>query len=388
METLGILIEQGLVIHIGDFCTFFKIRIPNYSNYKLMLSNSNLRKEYSLDLKKAEFVAKFESEEFLVKHQVLVHRVYTRTIVNVVTGAVMQESDSDLVVDIALEVGLQSEDITNTDTIEIELEQNNLGIDKVWYRCETTLEVEFSQYQQATKNICFAWMEPWYSGFSLHGQDSETINRVFITVVDDSIEDILEEIKMVSSNSLDDLLTQHYNSWGQIWSSGNVQVEGDKDLARVILASQYYLYSSLPVPELSSRPLPDFCGLSPGGLSYGFKGKDYQGHSFWDTSIWMYPPVLVLQPSMARSLVDYRWGRLGAALDYASNTGWSGARYVEVSKIENKKNRLDQSRITTSWAELCHRSNLHLNMFIFHVFFNLPSSSLQELSSYLSFLPF
>ena len=285
-----------------------------------------MRNEYTLDLEKAEFMAKFESDDFLVKHQVLVHRVYTRTIVNVVTGIVKQESDSDLAVDIALEVGLQSDDITITDTIERELDPNNLGLDKIWYRCENTLEVEFDQYQQDTKKICFAWMEPWYSGFSLHGQDSETLTRIFITVVDDSIEDILEEIKMVSSNSLDDLLAQHYTSWDHIWSSGNVQVEGDMDLARVILASQYYLYSSLPVPELSSRPLPDFCGMSPGGLSYGFKGKDYQGHSFWDTSIWMYPPVLVLQPSMARSLIDYRWGRLGAALDYATNTGWSGAR--------------------------------------------------------------
>ena len=31
--------------------------------------------------------------------------------------------------------------------------------------------------------------------------------------------------------------------------------------------------------------------------------------------------------SMARSLLDYRWARLGAALDYASSTGWEGARF-------------------------------------------------------------
>ena len=30
---------------------------------------------------------------------------------------------------------------------------------------------------------------------------------------------------------------------------------------------------------------------------------------------------------MAKALLDYRWKRLSAALDYASNTGWSGARY-------------------------------------------------------------
>ena len=256
-----------------------------------MLSNPNLREEYTLDLQKAEFLANFESDDFQVSHQVLVHRLYTRTIVNVVTGSSKHDADSSLTVDIALEVGQQSEDLTNTETAELDISENPLGIKKIWYRCETTLEVEFSQYQSNPSQICFAWMEPWESSISLTGHSSEPIQRIFLTVVDDSIEAILEEIQMVSSHTVDHLLNLHYEGWGEIWSTGNVQVEGDINLARVVLASQYYLYSSLPYPSLSARPLPSFCGISPGGLSYGLKGKDYQGHSFWDTSIWMYPPI-------------------------------------------------------------------------------------------------
>ena len=42
-------------------------------------------------------------------------------------------------------------------------------------------------------------------------------------------------------------------------------------LARVVLASQFYLLASLP-----SSDARDFCGLSPGSLAYGAKGRDYQ----------------------------------------------------------------------------------------------------------------
>ena len=168
---------------ILDISTVFKrkslFRIPNYSNYKLSLSNSDMRGDYTLDLKRAQFLANFESDDFLVSHQVLVHRVYTRTIVNVVTGSAKQDSDSSLTVDIALEVGPVSDDITNTEVTEIEIFNNTLGIEKIWYRCETTQEVEFSQYQPSPTQVCFAWMEPWDSSLYLNGQNPEQIRGSF-----------------------------------------------------------------------------------------------------------------------------------------------------------------------------------------------------------------
>ena len=60
--------------------------------------------------------------------------------------------------------------------------------------------------------------------------------------------------------------------------SGRITTEGDLELTRTVLSSQYYLLSSLPFPELSARPesLGDYCGLSPGSLAYGGLAKDYQ----------------------------------------------------------------------------------------------------------------
>jgi hypothetical protein len=46
----------------------------------------------------------------------------------------------------------------------------------------------------------------------------------------------------------------------------------------------------------------------------GFSGLGYNGHVFWDTELWMYPPLLlILQPEIARSLLDYRFERMEMA---------------------------------------------------------------------------
>ena len=89
------------------------------------------------------------------------------------TKSVKQDSDSSLTVGISLEVGPRSDDITYTEITEIEIFNNTLGIEKIWYRCETTKEVEFSQYQPSPTQVCFAWMEPWDSSLYLNGQNHE-----------------------------------------------------------------------------------------------------------------------------------------------------------------------------------------------------------------------
>lgn len=63
-------------------------------------------------------------------------------------------------------------------------------------------------------------------------------------------------------------------------------------------------------PEL---PLEQFYGLSPGSLARGANWTDYQGHVFWDMETWMYPPILVLFPDLARDMLSYRiYGGKGA----------------------------------------------------------------------------
>ena len=210
-----------------------------------------------------------------------------------------------------------------------------LGIGKMWVRCGETESVEFDLYQPAPSPLCIAWTEV--------GPDIQAGEpRVLLTVVESSLEELLEEVAEVTSQPLSALLASHIEGWEYVWEEGVVMVEGeDEHLQRSVLAAQYYLYLSLPFPKLSSRPLPDYCGLSPGGLANGLLSQDYQGHSFWDTESWMFPALLLLQQRTARALLDYRLNRsqerfsttktvllrLDQARDYAAATGWSGARF-------------------------------------------------------------
>ena len=315
-------------LYSGQGWRSHRARLPNYSNYLLRLSQSGgeMREEYSLDLARGNFQASFSSAQFLVSHEVLVHRTFTSTILNVVTASPVSPSQASLEVDIVLEVGEQSGDITNTATRELKVRENQLGLETVWYRCEETTQVEFSSYQAQPSPVCILWVEPWDSSISLTGNDVSGQQRVFITIVESSLENLLAELELVLDQSLTSLLSLHYSAMAALWSSGLVEVTGDLELGRVLLSSQYYLLSSLPSPS-SARPRRQFCGLSPGSLAYGLEGADYQGHNFWDTETWMFPPVLLLHPATARRLLEYRWARLGQAEDYAASSGWEGARF-------------------------------------------------------------
>ncbi len=112
----------------------------------------------------------------------------------------------------------------------------------------------------------------------------------------------------------DRLLSRHYAAWEALWES-DIQIEGDLSVQRDVRAALYHLYSFARKGTAYS--------LSPMGLS----GLGYNGHVFWDTELWMYPPLLVLQPDIARSLLEYRFERLGAAKQNAFAHGYEGAMF-------------------------------------------------------------
>jgi protein-glucosylgalactosylhydroxylysine glucosidase len=117
------------------------------------------------------------------------------------------------------------------------------------------------------------------------------------------------------------LLSRHEAEWEKLWQS-DIIVEGDAEAQRAIRFALYHLYSFAREGTAYS--------LSPMGLS----GLGYNGHVFWDTELWMYPPLLVLQPEIARSLLEYRYERLGAARQNAFSHGYKGAMYPWESSDE------------------------------------------------------
>lgn len=114
--------------------------------------------------------------------------------------------------------------------------------------------------------------------------------------------------------SREKLLGQHKALWKTLWE-GDIIVEGDLQSQQDIRLGLYHLYSF-------SREDSDL-SISPMGLS----SQGYNGHIFWDTELWMFPPLLVLNQDIARSLVNYRYDRLDMAKRKAINFGYKGAMF-------------------------------------------------------------
>lgn len=110
------------------------------------------------------------------------------------------------------------------------------------------------------------------------------------------------------------LMQAHYRLWDELWQ-GDIRIEGDDDAQRIVRFALFNLYSSCRGGSRLSIP--------PMGLSL----QGYNGHIFWDTELWMYPPMLLLNQDIARSMLDYRFDRLPASRKKALAYGYRGAMF-------------------------------------------------------------
>lgn len=110
------------------------------------------------------------------------------------------------------------------------------------------------------------------------------------------------------------LTVRHRQEWSKLWES-DIEIEGDPQAQQDIHNMMYHLYAFAREGSGYS--------LSPMGLS----GLGYNGHVFWDTEMFMYMPLLLLHPDLAKGWVEYRFERLEAAVRNARAYGYKGAMY-------------------------------------------------------------
>lgn len=110
------------------------------------------------------------------------------------------------------------------------------------------------------------------------------------------------------------LLENHKKAWERIWQT-DIIIEGDSESQKDIRFAMFNLFSSLRKRSAYSIP--------PMGLT----SLDYYGHIFWDAELWMYPVLLALKPTMAKSMIDYRVQTLGAASTKAKSYGYYGVMF-------------------------------------------------------------
>lgn len=127
------------------------------------------------------------------------------------------------------------------------------------------------------------------------------------------VADDLAAARDARRTGLHTLLKEHVNAWHALWRS-DIVVGGNEELQRTLHSDLFYLLENSTVD--TAWPVAA-CGFS----------SHYFGHVFWDNDLWVFPSLLLLHPSRAKSLIQFRRRGLPQALARAAAHGWSGAMY-------------------------------------------------------------
>jgi len=104
------------------------------------------------------------------------------------------------------------------------------------------------------------------------------------------------------------------SAWHSLWES-DIVVEGNANVQRTIHSMLFYLLGSTREGlDMSTPPM----GLASAG---------YYGHIFWDADTFMFPPLAMLHPELARPMVAFRSRTREAARRNAERNGYKGAMF-------------------------------------------------------------
>lgn len=132
----------------------------------------------------------------------------------------------------------------------------------------------------------------------------------------DPIEACRSTMHKAAQQGYDSLKVAHDAAWKQRWQAMDIVIEGDDLMQQAIRFSIYHLLIAVPTHE-------DRVGIAAKTLS----GFGYKGHVFWDTEIFLIPPLTLTLPEQARNLLMYRYHNLDGAREKAAGQGYEGALF-------------------------------------------------------------
>jgi len=123
------------------------------------------------------------------------------------------------------------------------------------------------------------------------------------------------------AGSFETLMQTHILAWKQLWQRFDMDFhsnESDSDRMSSIL--HLYIFHLLQSTSIHTMD------LDVGVPSRGWHGEAYRGHVFWD-ELFIFPFLNLRLPETTRSLLIYRYRRLGEARAAAKKAGYRGAMY-------------------------------------------------------------
>ncbi len=113
----------------------------------------------------------------------------------------------------------------------------------------------------------------------------------------------------------DGLLDEQRGYLDEFWAHADVEIEGDSELQQAIRFALFHVLASAARAE--GRGIP----------SKGLTGNGYDGHTFWDSDMYVVPVLTYTLPSAAADALRWRQSILPAAEARAQALGHSGAAF-------------------------------------------------------------
>lgn len=103
----------------------------------------------------------------------------------------------------------------------------------------------------------------------------------------------------------------------KLWANDYIELESTNTFDQLAINySMYHMYVMTPAHDPRMN-------IGAKGLS----GEGYKGHAFWDTEVFLLPRFILQNPTVARSLLEYRYLGLEGARRKAKENGFSGAMF-------------------------------------------------------------
>ncbi len=172
--------------------------------------------------------------------------------------------------------------------------------------------------------------EPGYIGqeFEVDLRQGETLVveklAFFYTSRDHAISEcVLGARKAIArSGRFDEVRAAHVQAWKHLWRRFDVHIQPADPGFRLNVP----MLLRLNMLHLLQAVSPNSIGLDIGVPARGWTGEAYQGHIFWD-ELFIFPFFNYRMPEITRSLLMYRYRRLGEARAAAAAAGYKGAMF-------------------------------------------------------------
>ncbi|XP_070540416.1 protein-glucosylgalactosylhydroxylysine glucosidase-like [Ptychodera flava] len=227
---------------------------------------------------------------------------------------------------------LESDDLRITSTTDF----NELN----WKRIAVTKTPEFTG--QSSSNV-YMYYNDIPDKISINQQATAESWHTFILSVDtvdaNARKDFVDAEDVIHSGMTDShkmFLQNHTKKWENTWSRGRIDTDNN-DISEKAYTSMYYLMSSLPTLDEPNSARGQFYGVSPDGLANGGEESDFLGHVSPDMEINMFPPILLLHPSIAKDMLSYRYAKRSEAKTAATDEGFAGAKYPYASGFSGRE---------------------------------------------------